>query len=450
MSDSLWRRYRESINPISNLRDIFWCQHDRHATLDGARAITVLLMVMFHVLFGIVMLFDRNAQLIDNFITGFPRYLGWMWQSQGSDPLFLMCGLLVSHSLFREHDRSGTIRIKAFYIKRLKRLMPLFIVALLIYLPTGKNHLEYLWSNLVFLSHYIPGQRHVIPVGWSMDVQMQFYFLLPFLIMLLYVIPWRIAYLVGLCVLALAWRYWVVVSDPATYSQPFYQIIYDREFGSLLAEKLYYPLDVRIGAFCFGILVAYLYHYHGEQLKVFFRRHRLVNAFVLLAGAVLLAGSLSLPVENRYHPFTQNLSATFNILFLAFDKYIYTLGLGILLLMALCGSGPARWLDWVLSWRIWHPFARLIFPLYLFHFPFIVVAAVPVFGTTDRYAIVEVHTYQVFALFFVTVLLTGLFSIVLNIFIENPVINMRPARGKASTTPVDPIEPLPRAERAAP
>lgn len=441
MSNSWWRRYKDAINVKQDLRDALVRSHERYATLDGARAITVLLMVMFHVLFGIVVLFDDNFEHVDNFITSFPRYLGWLWQSQGSDPLFVMCGLLVSYTFYREYDRTGTLQIMRFYRRRLMRIMPLFIIALLIYLPTDKDNLGHLWSNLIFLSNYIPGERHVIPVGWSLDVQIHYYAMLPFLVLLMYALPWRIAFLVGLCVLSFVWRALVVASDPEIYQTPFYQIIYDGDFGSYLANTLYYDIDVRIGTFFLGMLVGYLYYYHNEHLKQFFSRHLIVNTLLVLLGVVMIVGALWLPVENQYHEFYDNFSPTLNFWFLAMDRYIYSAGLSLLLLMALSGVGIARWVDWFLSWPIWHPFAQLIFPIYLFHFPFIVVAAVITFGTTDREAITVVETWQVFVIFFWTLVLTTLFSLFAHVFVEKPCINMREPDGVKDHSAVPNVVP---------
>lgn len=434
MSDSFWARYKEAVNVKADLRGVFIRPHQRYATLDGVRAITVLLMVLFHVLFGIVVLFGDNFEYIDRFISEFPRYLGWMWQAQGSDPLFVLCGLLVSYTLFREYDKNQNIQFMRFYKRRLMRILPVFLLALLIYLPTDKDNLGYLWSNLIFMSNYVPGERHVIPVGWSLDVQMHFYFLLPFLVLLMYSVPRRITLLVGLILASFAWRYYVVARNPEIYNTPFYQIIYDGEFGSLLANQLYYDLDVRIGAFLLGMLVAYLHHYHGGQIKAFLGRHLLLNAGLVIAGLAMVVASVSLPIENRYSElynsdFYQNFGSTFNLWFLAMDRYVYTLGLSLLVLLALCPVGLSRWVDWVLSWRIWHPVAQLIFPIYLFHFPFIVIAAAITFWTTDRDAITAVATYQVFLMFALTVALTMAFSAMVHVYLEKPFLTMRKADG---------------------
>ncbi len=77
---SFWSRYRQSIQFKSDLKEVFFRPHKRYATLDGARAITILLLVLFHVLYGVVKILDEN---LDAFFEAFPKYLNWMWQTQG-------------------------------------------------------------------------------------------------------------------------------------------------------------------------------------------------------------------------------------------------------------------------------------------------------------------------------------------------------------------------------
>lgn len=426
---SFLSRYRDAINAKNDFHAIFVRPHARHATLDGARAITILLMVLFHVMFGVAVLLREKIANLDNFIATFPRQLGWLWQSQGSDPLFVMCGLLVAYTLFREYDKQGTIDILRFYQRRLMRIMPLFLLALLIYLPTDKDNIEFVLSNLIFMSNYIPGQRTVIPVGWSLDVQMHFYLLLPFLLLLMYKLHFRISFLVGLFVASVAWRYFIVVRNPEIWQTPFYQIFYDSTFGRLLADQLYYDLDVRIGCFFAGMIVAYLHYYHGKQIQAFFERHLLASALMVFAGAAMIAGALYFPIENKYHPFYENFDPNFNLWHLVLSRYTYTTGLCFLLLSALCPAGLGRAVNWVLSWKIWHPVAQLIFPIYLFHFPFIVIGALLTFWTVDRDSIAVVHVWQVFSIFFWAVLLTMAFSVLVHLYVEKPFLNMRKADG---------------------
>jgi len=421
-----WHGYKSAIHFKNDLRDIFVRHDDRHAVLDGVRAITILLMVMFHVMFGIVLLLKKNdVAYMDAFITEFPRYLGWFWQSQGSDPLFILCGLLVSMALFREYEKNRRLAIGDFYIRRLMRVLPLFLLAVLLLLPSDSDNLGFLWSNLLFISNQVPHRRPIVPVGWSLEVQMQFYVLLPFFILLLYAIRWRITFLVVVILASFAWRYWQVAQNPIIYETPFYQVLYDKEFASLLATTLYYDIDVRIGSFLLGILVAYVYQYYAVPIKAFLSRHLFINALLIVMSIALIVVSVAIPIENQHSWYYENYNPQYGKWFLAFDRYAYCLGLSLLVFLAMCPVGISKAVSWFLSLRIWYPVAQLIFSIYLFHFIFILLGAICTFQTLDRHSIVHVETYQVFVIFFWTVLFTLAFSVFAHIYVEKPFLTLR-------------------------
>ena len=419
---SIWSRYRQSIEFKSDLREIFFRPHKRYATLDGARAITILLLVLFHCLYGVVKILDDN---LDAFFVTFPGYLNWMWQTQGSDPLFVVSGLLVSYTLFREYDRAQSLDIKRYFKRRLLRIYPLYLIGLLIFLPANERHWDYLLSNLVFISNYLPNDKPIIPVAWSLEVQIQFYVLLPFLCLLLYKIRWRIPLLIGLILATLGYRYWVVASNPVFYETPLYRVHYDRDFARLLADKLYYDFDVRIGGFIMGVLVAYLHHYYGKVMTAFFKQHLVVNAVLLFIALYLIAWSFSFPLFNPEADFYNDFDANANMWYLALNRYIYSLGMSLLLVMVLCPAGLSRIADWVMSWPIWHPFAQLIYPIYLFHFPFVVLGMVVTFGTTDEDKITSVSIPEIFSIFFFTLVFTLIFASIVHILIEKPFLKIR-------------------------
>ncbi|MFV2031826.1 MAG: acyltransferase family protein [Gammaproteobacteria bacterium] len=421
---SFWSRYRQSIHFKSDLKEVFFRPHKRYATLDGARAITILLLVLFHVLYGVVKILDEN---LSAFFEAFPKYLNWMWQTQGSDPLFVVSGLLVSYTLFREYDRAQSLDIMRYFKRRMLRIYPLFLVGLLVFLPSNARYWDYLLSNLVFISNYLPNDRPIIPVAWSLEVQVQFYILLPFLCLLLYKVRWRIPLLVSLIVATLAYRYWVVASNPVYYETPLYQVHYNRAFARLMADKLYYDFDVRAGGFFMGMLVAYLHHYYGKVMTDFFKRHPVVNTLLLFTALYLIAWSFSYPMFNPEADFYTNFDANANLWYLALNRYTYSLGMSILLIMVLCPAGLSRIANWVMSWPIWHPFAQMIYPIYLFHFPFIVLGMVVSFGTIDEDSITSVSMPEVFSIYFFTLLFTIIFSSLVHIFIERPFLKFREA-----------------------
>lgn len=422
---SRWTRYRQTISFKSDLKAIFLRSHKRHATLDGARAITILLLVLFHTLYGVVRLLQPNTENMNAFFEAFPEYLNWMWQTQGSDPLFVISGLLVSLTIFREMDKTGTLDIRRYFKRRLLRIYPLFIFALLIFLLADNRGWSNLLANLFFMSNLVPGNKPIIPVGWSLEVQMQFYLLLPFLCLALHAVRWPVALLAGLSISAVVYRYWVVVSNPEFVEKPFYTVVYESDFANLLADNLYYDLDVRIGGFLMGVLVAHLFYYHGKVITVYFKRHLLANAVVLLLALYLIIWSFGFPVINPYADVYNDFTTSDNFWYLVLNRYVYSLGMSVLLVLVLCPAGLSSLANWVFSWPIWHPVGELIYPIYLFHFPFIVLAAVVVFGTTDSDSITAVSIPSLFAIFFVTVAFTIIFSALVHVFIEKPFLRLR-------------------------
>lgn len=419
-----WSEYKSYLNPKGDFKAIFVRPSARYASLDGARALTILLMVLFHVMFGVVRLLQQNSSE-DAFIKNFPEALNWLWHAQGSDPLFVMCGLLVSFSMFKEFEHRKTLAVGTFYKRRLARILPLFFVAILLYLPTDKDNVEYLWSNLLFASNYFESQRTIIPVGWSLDLQMQFYILLPlFYLYIYYKSPYKISLLVGLIIATVLWRMWVTYDHESLWQRPFYDAYTDKDHARLLGQVLYYDFDMRISSFVMGMLAAALHFYHGARIRNFFQRHSVVNFAVLCTGLALIYFSVSVPFHNKYAEFYQHFEPWKNFVFLSLTRYAYSLGIAILVFMVLNPYGLSKLFERIFRAKFLYPFAQLIYPIYLFHFPFIVLGAVCVFMTTDRHAIVDVAVWQVFAVYAVAVFFTCVFSLLLHVYLEKPIIRM--------------------------
>lgn len=419
-----FNEYKEALDIKKDFRNIFVpASTKRYGALDGARALTILLMVLFHVLFGVVTLLKKNSSA-EPFIENFPQWLNWLWHAQGSDPLFVMCGLLVSLSFFKEFETRNNIDVHRFYMRRFARLLPLFFLALLVYMPTKSHSWDYLLSNLFFVSYYFENQKTIVPVGWSLDLQMQFYLMLPlFYIYIFYKFKYKISLIVGMIIAATAWRMWVTW-DSGVHLRPFYEAYWDRDHARMLADTLYYGLDMRIGGFFMGMLVAVLAFYHKQRITEVFSRYPVVNYLVLAVGLVCIYFSVSVPYHNKAAEFYKDFNTDWNFVFLSLTRYGYSLGIGILVFVVLIPTGPSKLFSAIFGSRIFYPFAQLIFPIYLFHFPFMVVAAVLVLGTTDRKSIVSVEVWQVFAVFGVTAVLTCMFATLLHVYIEKPIIRV--------------------------
>lgn len=146
----------------------------------------------------------------------------WVPGGLGVTVFFVLSGFLITVLLRREHAAHGQIALRAFYLRRVLRLMPplLAIVALSGLLSSldlidGGFSLRGLLSVLFYLGNYhvIATDFGGLPAGlgviWSLAVEEHYYFLYPPLAVLLLrrASPTQAALVLGaLCVLILGWR----------------------------------------------------------------------------------------------------------------------------------------------------------------------------------------------------------------------------------------------------
>src|SRR5215471_12676618 len=87
----------------------------RFAALDGVRAIAVLLVVVTH---------SRG-----------PRPLHYLAGWNGVTIFFVLSGFLITTLALREEEQSGRMSLRSFYVRRAFRILPLYMLVLLLYLP---------------------------------------------------------------------------------------------------------------------------------------------------------------------------------------------------------------------------------------------------------------------------------------------------------------------------
>ncbi len=211
------------------------------------RAITMLNVVLFHCLFGFMKIYDEEKSRL--FIDGLPSYLNWVWQVRGSDCLFLVSGFLMGITLIREYQKNSSIDVRRFYKRRFMRIYPLFLVALAIYTMTDfDRNIQYVWANLLFITNFSAEYRNVVPVGWSLAVQMQFYLIVPFIVMMIFATRHRLLLFVLLFVAVVILRYAIVFTHPELNDTTQYSFYLGTATTRLQADLLYYNLHTRFGA----------------------------------------------------------------------------------------------------------------------------------------------------------------------------------------------------------
>lgn len=207
--------------------------------LDGLRAIAVLGIIIYHL----------NKQLL----TG-----GFL----GVDTFFVISGYLITSLLLKEYDDTGIIKLKSFWIRRLKRLLPAVIVLLMV---VGTATLLLKSDNIIRVKHdiiaaifYVSNWWYIakdvnyfeqfsfMPLKhlWSLAIEEQFYIFFPvILVTLLLTIKKR--YKIGFI-------FWGVSIISLGLMMFIYSINGDH-------SRVYFGTDTRLQTLLLGVILAFLW-----------------------------------------------------------------------------------------------------------------------------------------------------------------------------------------------
>ncbi len=170
--------------------------------LDGWRAVAIALVLLFHGFFNSDLTgFDWIRPLAN--LSGRTGALGVL-------VFFAISGYLITTRLLVEARRNGNISLRAFYIKRVFRILPpvvLYLLVLLAFFLCGLISLKSGdWAALAFLSNYIQGSWYTSHF-WSLSVEEHFYLFWP---LCLIVAGWHRAMWIGITLIILVgvWRPW--------------------------------------------------------------------------------------------------------------------------------------------------------------------------------------------------------------------------------------------------
>jgi peptidoglycan/LPS O-acetylase OafA/YrhL len=251
--------------------------------LDGLRAVAVYLVVAFHAGLGI---------LSGGFI--------------GVDVFFVLSGFLVTRILMRDLATGSRIRWRSFYSRRVRRILPAALVALLVtalvysviaspvemYDVIGgfRAALFYIanWFFIHQATDYFAANVNSNPVlhFWSLAVEEQFYLVWPLLLGALYVVTSRVA----------RRRWWVVRG--VVVAAGVASAIAALHIGSTNLERAYYGTDTRAYQLLAGAALALT-----PQLLRLGKRARdaasVVSTIALAALLILATSAFSMSAITR-------------------------------------------------------------------------------------------------------------------------------------------------------
>lgn len=309
-------------------------------SLDGLRAIAILLVLIIHVSqhipgLSFVCFYTEWAT---------PLYNGWM----GVDLFFVLSGFLIT-SMIISNINNNSFSIKEFYLQRCFRILPAYFCVLLLILqmrvmfydhtslfaPEASFSIKSIMMSFLLMTDLFP-----VTIGvpsWSLSIEEHFYLFLPCLFVFFRCTETRIKICILIIISALVLRMCIYRCFGISEAFPI----------ALVQKFIYFPFYTRMDALAVGVLVA-LVNYQFPKIPACYRMI-LFYIGLLLCGFVYLTGAM----QGGFYYVTIQYS-------------LVCLGFGGVLWGAL-GEQIENKAQILLSKSFWVPAARLSYAVYLTH-----------------------------------------------------------------------------------
>ncbi|TGL65800.1 acyltransferase family protein [Leptospira sarikeiensis] len=331
---------------------LFEKREDEHPALNGLRAFSIFLVILFHM--GIIFKSDD------------PRII-WFLQNlrTGVDLFFMLSGFLIYGGLLNEYKRTSKLDLKSFYLKRTLRIMPAYYFCILINYIQAKSAYKLLdkiptptqaeivahqklgitlsntWGDVLYISNYF--KERLFQFGWSLSVEEQFYLIVPSLCLFLL---FKVKENVRRTILV------ILFFIPLIIRVVYHFIGIDR----ILVEV---HTETRFDFLILGMLIAELTRWKPEFFQKSTYKTGLLFSVGLLA-VLIFTFQLKRTGANSIFIFT-----------------LFQLGYGLLFTITLVEG--SFW-NKIFSLSVFRPVARTSYTMYLWHDPFIGLAIFTLFG----------------------------------------------------------------------
>jgi len=405
-----------------NFRSIYMRRASNYASIDGIRALSILLVLIFHTFF--VYQLSHPIETPASIINELGSWWGWALNGdKGVDVFFVMSGFLISGILFRQIDKSGHMDLKNFYIRRYLRLTPAYYFTLTVYWLLNGPNSEYIWANYLYISNFIDYGHQAVGWTWSLAIEEQFYFIYPLLLFVILKYSKSPGYaMLWLFIISIAVRAGIVMSDEAIRTSPGSRMYLDHDYFNHFFTILYDNLHSRFGSLLVGCIASYNFHFHKDKLNEFFNSTLgLATSVTGLVLVIFFMGFASyLPIYDDYQ--------TMHVWYYILNRNLFSVGIGIIILaMLLQQHGMAELMRKFFAVPFLYPFAVLSYSLYLIH---LVVMAIVIpalinltltMPTEYPWSIAETLFYG----FAISTVLSMVIATLMYLFIEKPVMNLR-------------------------
>lgn len=312
--------------------------------LDGLRALAALAVLVYHV--------------APNWMPG-----GFL----GVDVFFVLSGFLITAMLTREKRLTGKIRIRRFWLRRLRRLFPAVALTVLVTVPVaalvnrdflvgitrqvlGSLTFTFNWLNVIFTQSYFDrANPQFLSNMWTLAVEQQFYLVWPLVLLMVFRLPNR--------------HRWVVAALLATASMTEMAIL---QAGGGNLTRIYEGTDTHAFGLMLGAMLALLFPMALENTP-----HYLDKPTVRIRGFAAWLGMVGVFASFLTLHDTDSFTYPWGV----FAVSILTVGIIQTCMEEVAGvAGPGQILVEFLSWKplVW--LGVRSYSLYLWHWPVYLIA----------------------------------------------------------------------------
>ncbi len=406
--------------PLKIAQDIVNQPAKAFPVVDFLKGLSVLMVILFHIFFAVFFLFKKEPEKLQQFVESIPAWLSFVLAfDKAVDIFFMLSAFLLSYALLKVYDKKQSIHIGRFYLHRFFRIYPLFLVALLLYgLADIDKLLQDGWYSLLFIENIY--SKGIIPVQWSLSIEMQFYLVLPFLLLFLAKSKRPVFWIMVLIFLSIGLRFLIAWQSPVIYQTHWYAF-FESDTGKTYMDNMYYVIQSRITPLFLGMLWAVML-WRYPLAKVNFNKVTLISLWV--TGLVIIYLTMRFPIYYQDSLYFQNFNETLNLFVVTLHRIVFSAAILGLILLAHYQIKPQslnllqKLKMNLVEWKGWRLLSEVAYPMYFFHFPFIVVAWVITLGTIDVNSINQISLYSIPIAYLLAVLFTLYFSLWLNFLVE--------------------------------